>query len=157
MGTKTNESMIAQLADGTLVCNMRSRHGKNLRAVSTSKDDGDTWSALEHHTGLTEPVCQASLLTVAASQTPDGREWLVFCNPDSTKREKLTVKVSFDGGVNWSVSRLLHPGPTAYSCMTILPDGSIGVLYERGATNAYEGISFASIPMQWLREDKSND
>ncbi|MDP7062259.1 MAG: exo-alpha-sialidase [Planctomycetota bacterium] len=157
IGTKTNESMIAQLADGTLVCNLRSRHGKNQRGVSFSRDDGATWSSMKHHAGLPEPVCQASLLTVPAERTPDDREWLVFCNPNSIKREDLTIKISFDGGNTWPIVRLLHAGPTAYSCMTVLPQGGLGVLYERGAKNSYEGISFAALPWHWLMEDGRHD
>ena len=157
MGSKTNENIIAQLADGTLVCNMRSTHGLKLRAISTSKDDGETWSALEHHEGLIEPVCQAGLLTVPASLTPDEREWLVFSNPGSKKRERLAVKVSFDGGVTWPVERVIHPGPAAYSCLSLLPGGGLGLLYERGERDSYEGISFASIPLKWLQEMDSNE
>ena len=149
-GTKTNESIIAQLADGTLICNLRSRHGFKLRGVSSSSDDGDHWSPMEHHQDLIEPVCQASLLTVPKALTPNGKDWLVFCNPASTKREKLTVRVSFDGGETWPHSRLIHAGPTAYSCMSLLPQGGIGILYERGSTNSYEGISFAPVPLQSL-------
>ncbi|MCP4092710.1 MAG: hypothetical protein GY747_04605 [Planctomycetes bacterium] len=157
IGAKTNENMIAQLADGTLICNLRSRHGKNQRGVCFSRDNGDHWSPMKHDAGLTEPVCQASLLTVPADQSPDGREWLVFCNPNSTKRENLTVKVSFDGGNTWPIARVLHAGPTAYSSLTILPQGGLGVLYERGIKGAYEGISFAALPWQWLMEGQSND
>ena len=149
-GTTTNESIIAQLASGTLVCNLRSRHGFKLRGVSSSTDDGDHWSPMEHHQELIESVCQASLLTVPKALTPNGKDWLVFCNPASTKREKLTVRVSFDGGATWPIARLIHAGPTAYSCMTLLPQGGIGLLYERGSTNPYEGISFTSVPLQWL-------
>jgi len=60
------------------------------------------------------------------------------------------VRVSFDGGATWPIARLIHAGPTAYSCMTLLPQGGIGLLYERGSTNPYEGISFTSVPLQWL-------
>ncbi|MFT6362868.1 MAG: sialidase-1 [Planctomycetota bacterium] len=157
MGSATNESIIAQLADGTLVCNMRSTQGFNLRAIAKSTDDGETWSALEHHEGLVEPVCQAGLLTVPANLTPDGREWLVFSNPASKSRERLAVKVSFDGGTTWPVERVVHSGPAAYSCLTLLPDGGLGLLYERGDRGSYEGISFASLPFEWLQEPDPKD
>ncbi len=154
-GSETNESMLAQLADGTVISNMRSTAGFHQRAISRSANDGDTWEPQRHDAALVEPVCQASILTVPAKLTPDGREWLVFCNPASKKRENLTLKVSFDGGVSWPVSRLLQAGPTAYSCLTLLPEGGIGVLYECGENNAYERIDFAQFPLQWLMEEKS--
>jgi sialidase-1 len=39
---KTNECQVAERADGPLLLNMRSYHGKNRRAVATSKDGGLT-------------------------------------------------------------------------------------------------------------------
>lgn len=151
-GSDTNESMVAQLADGTLISNMRSTAGLNQRAISKSNNNGDTWEAQVHDAALVEPVCQASLLTIAADLTPDGREWLVFCNPASNKRENLTLKVSFDCGATWPIAKLLHAGPTAYSCMSLLPGGGIGVLYEAGENSAYERIDFAQVPLHWLLE-----
>ena len=119
-GVSLGLQKIVQRGDGVLICTLRSKHGANRRAVSVSRDDGETWSSLEHDEALIGPVRQASLLTVPAKLAPDGREWLVFCNPASTKREKMTIRVSFDGGETWPVSRLLHAGPASYSCMTLL-------------------------------------
>ena len=42
-GPNTNEHMVVELADGRLMANMRSRHGKACRAVATSSDGGQTW------------------------------------------------------------------------------------------------------------------
>ena len=152
MGLKTNENMVSQLENGTLICNMRSTAGLNQRAISQSSDDGNSWSPLLHDPNLIEPVCQASTLTIPSANTPDGREWLLFCNPASKKRENLTIKVSFDGGKSWPVSRLIHAGPTAYSCMTLVGENGVGVLYECGEKSSYEGIRFAHLPLQWLME-----
>ncbi len=152
LGRDTNECMLAELPDGRLVANLRSTSGHNLRAISHSSDNGETWTPSVHDDELIEPVCQASLLSVPAELTPDGRDWLVFCNPASTKRESLTLKVSFDHGETWPVARVLHAGPAAYSCLTLLADGGLGVLYERGDTSSYEGINFARVPLEWLIE-----
>ena len=42
------------------------------------------------------------------------------------------------------------PGPSAYSCLAILPEGAIGLLYETGIKSAYEGIALARFSMDWL-------
>ena len=39
----------------------------------------------------------------------------------------MTVRVSYDEGKSWPVSKVIHEGPAAYSCLTRLPDGSIGL------------------------------
>lgn len=56
---------------------------------------------------------------------------LLFSNPASeTGRERLTLRASFDQGATWRWSALLHEGPSAYSCLQALPDGSVICLYE---------------------------
>jgi sialidase-1 len=66
------------------------------------------------------------------------------------KREKMTVRASFDDGRTWPAARELHAGPAAYSCLTVLQDGTIGCLYERGEKQAYELITFARFPLAWV-------
>lgn len=151
IGVKTNEFMLAQRRDGAIVANLRSVSGLNRRAISVSHDDGATWSNMRHHDGLVEPVCQGSLLTIPADRSPDGREWMVFCNPASTRRERLTIKVSWDGGDTWPKSYMVHEGPAAYSSLVLLEDGVLGVLYECGEESPYEGISFARVPLRLFR------
>ena len=64
------------------------------------------------------------------------------------------VRASRDDGRTWPISRTLHEGPAAYSCLTVLPNKSIGCLYECGSTIAYEKISFARFPLEWLEGTK---
>lgn len=133
---KTNESAVAELKDGSLLLNMRSYHGNHRRAVQRSRDGGLTWSALEFDNALIEPVCEASLISI-------GHGRLLFANPAATTRSHVTVRLSKDDGVSWSASRLLHAGPSAYSSLAKLPDGTVGLLYERGDQSPYEQITFA--------------
>lgn len=150
----TNESTIAELSDGSLMHNMRSYHKKSRRAVATSKDAGLTWSPAKLDDALIEPVCQASLLRCT---WPDKGEKsrLLFSNPASEKREKLTVRISYDEGATWPVSKLVFDGPVAYSCLTILPDKTVACLFECGKKNSYETITLARFPLSWLEESKA--
>lgn len=145
VGPYTNECQVVELSDGTLMVNMRNYWGRNgkqqdkdkMRAVAISGDGGATWGDLRFDQTLIEPVCQAGFLRHSAKgQTDDGR--LLFSNPASTTtRHQLTVRLSSDEGKTWPVATLLHEGPSAYSCLTVLPDGSIGCLYEGGEKHAY--------------------
>jgi sialidase-1 len=47
-------------------------------------------------------------------------------------RENLTARISYDNGETWSVGKAIDIGPSAYSEITVLQDGSLGVLYEPG-------------------------
>ena len=146
---KTNESTIAELSDGTLMQNMRSYHNRHQRAVATSSDGGLTWSPLRFDETLIEPVCQGSLFRYSWPGNGE-KSRLLFSNPASLRREKLTVRLSYDEGATWAASKMLYEGPAAYSCLTRLPDNSIGCLFECGKKNPYETITLARIPLSWL-------
>jgi len=150
VGDNTNECQAAELSDGSVLINMRSYHGKNRRAIARSRDGGETWSEITLDPALIEPVCQASLIRYP--QGKQGKEAaLLFSNPASTRREKLTVRLSSDDGATWPFSRELHAGPAAYSCLTPLPRGQVGCLYECGETNAYTRITFTRFSLDWLK------
>jgi sialidase-1 len=153
VGPDCNESQVVELADGSLLLNMRSYQANHRRMISTSRDGGLTWSAPVEDTALIEPVCQASILRydIAAAQSP----FFLFSNPASTKREKMTVRLSRDQGKTWPTARQLHTGPSAYSCLTVLPDKSIGCLYEKGDKSPYERIVLAMFSLEWLTTAES--
>jgi sialidase-1 len=138
----TNECQVAELPDGSLLLNMRSYLGRNRRAISRSTDGGATWSEASLDEALIEPVCQASLIA--------DRGVLYFSNPASTKRERMTVKASRDAGRTWTPGRVLHEGPSAYSCLGVVKKGELGCLYECGEAGPYEKIVFARVRTSWL-------
>jgi len=143
LGDLTNECQVVQRADGSLLLDMRSYHGKNRRAIATSGDGGLTWSDVAFDDALVEPVCQASLLRLETGE-------ILFSNPASTRRERMTVRLSRDDGKAWKSSRVIHEGPSAYSSLTPLPGGRIGCLHERGSAKPYERIVFARFTLAWL-------
>lgn len=144
-GPQCNECQVAERADGALLLNMRSYRGTNRRLVSVSKDGGATWSEPAEDAALIEPVCQASLIG-----HPKEKGVMLFSNPASRKRERMTVRLSRDDGKTWSAAKVLHAGPAAYSCLAVLGDGTVGCLYERGEKRAYETIVFARFGLGWL-------
>ncbi len=138
VGPNCNECQAVELADGKVMLNMRTYRGNNHRLVAISDDGGETFSKPVEDNELIEPVCQGSIL-----RTPGEKGGILFSNPASLKREKLTVRLSRDEGKSWPTAKVLHAGPAAYSCLTILPSGEIGCLYERGNKQPYEEIAFA--------------
>lgn len=145
---QVNECEVAELEDGRLLLNMRNYDPRQrARAHAYSTDGGLSWSSLERQSELVEPICQASLRRLDDS---DGMK-LLFSNPASEeRRERMTVRLSHDGGKTWPIARVLHPGPAAYSCLQAMPDGSAGCLYECGQDSPYEQICFAHFDRSWL-------
>jgi sialidase-1 len=145
VGPQCDESQVVELRDGRLLLNMRSYRRDHRRLVAFSKDGGEAFSKPSGDRQLIEPICQASIL-----RHPGRRGGILFSNPASTKREKMTVRLSRDEGKTWPHARVLHDGPSAYSCLAVLPDGTIACLYERGDRSAYETITLARCSLSWL-------
>lgn len=136
----TNECAVIELADGRLLINMRSYHGQNRRAIAYSKDGGHSWSSVKLDEQLIEPVCQASLIR-CSWPTKTSNDIILFANPASKRRERMTIRLSHDGGKTWPDKRLVYPGSAAYSCLTVLRDKTVGLLYER---DNYGKITFST-------------
>lgn len=142
-----NEVQMVELADGGVMLNARNQSGNHLRKVARSCDGGRSWSPLADDPELVDPECQATI--VRYSDPLDGkRNRILFANPASPdRRVNGTVRLSYDEGESWPVSRTVYPGSFAYSCLTVLPDGTISLLYER---DDYGKITFARFDLAWL-------
>ncbi|MHA7865105.1 exo-alpha-sialidase [Flagellimonas marinaquae] len=152
--SETTEAQVVQISKGTLMLNMRDDRNRanrkdslNGRSVAISRDMGKTW--VEHPTSrkaLIEPNCMASIVSY---DHPERGKILFFSNPDSeTRRNHITVKTSFDLGVSWPESNqieLYADDTYGYSCLSIIDDNYLGILYE-GKKELY----FQKIPLNEL-------
>jgi sialidase-1 len=86
----------------------------------------------------------------ASSSASGGKSRILFSNPANPERVQMTVRVSYDEAQTWASGQCIHWGPSAYSDLCLLPDGYIGLLYEKGRERPYETITFARVPLDWL-------
>lgn len=151
-GDQVNECEVVELSDGRLMLNMRNYdRSKKSRAISYSDDGGMSWLEIHHDPILIEPVCQASIRRYFPSEKTEAKPYLLFSNPASTDaRVCMSVRLSYDEGKTWPVSRVLHSGPSAYSCLAVLSDGTVSCFYEKGQKDPYELIVFERFTIDWL-------
>eukprot|EP01050_Picozoa_sp_SAG11_P014545 SAG11_NODE_1803_length_4235_cov_6.769342_3_plen_147_part_00 len=96
--------------------------------------------------------CQGSLVR------PPGQAALFYAGPASTvERHNMSVKRSVDGGASFPDAVVVYPGPSSYSSLAALRDGTeeLGLLFEHstaasGGTSARPSVgalSFVRVPM----------
>ena len=148
----TGEGCLVELSDGTIYYNSRAYFLDGKRRIAWSYDGGETFEDFAVDDTLIEPTgggCNAGMAGFPEKLSA-GKDLILFSNPASDERKKLTVHLSRDGGRTWPVSKVIHEGPAAYSSMAVSENGTIFVLYENGAKHPYEKISMAWFSLKWL-------
>ncbi len=149
----TTEAQVVQLSDGSLMLNMRDDRNRsdkgdtNGRAIAVTRDMGMTWTVHpSSNSALPEPNCMASLISTKIKIDGEDENVLFFSNPnDKSNRVKMTVKMSIDEGLTWPEANqieLYAPSGYGYSCMTMVDENHVGILYE-GVKELY----FQKIPV----------
>lgn len=148
-----NEAIAVELENGGVCINSRAyidekSVGKRGVTVGHFVDDQQMqFEPTRFDPALTDPAVQASVIRYSWSDQGN-KSRILFSNPDHpAARYNLTVRLSYDEGQNWPVSRSIDPGPSAYSDLVTQEDGEIGVLYERGNQG---GIAYAHFSLDWL-------
>ena len=143
-----DESKVIELADGRYMINARVNTGEGHRYVHISDDKGESWET-RPETKLTDPGNNASIIRY----TRDGeneKDILLFSNSnDAEERKNLSVRISFDEGETWSEGKTIYPGSAAYSDLTVLENGDIGVFFE---ADGYSRNLFTSFSLEWLTD-----
>ena len=142
-----NESKLVQLDDGSLMINCR-QENNTKRMIGKTDDDGNTWDDIHYDNTLIEPKCNASFIRYTSVLDGFAKSRLLFSNPaSSSSRVNMKVRLSYDEGETWTDGKVLNPGSSAYSSLSILDDYTIGLLYE---ANNYKEIRFARFSLDWL-------
>ena len=122
----SNENQAAELLNGTLVFNARTVLVQ--RYITYSHDAGKTYTGGSLSSTLAQPVdgCEGSMVRAPNNNT------LFFTGPNTeTLRFNLTLQQSTDLGQTWAPISVVDKGPSGYSALAFLPEGALGLLYER--------------------------
>ncbi len=141
-----DESKLVELSNGTLMVNSRVNQ-LGTRYVHRSKDQGQTWTSVADEQ-LVDPGCNASIIRYQFKQ----HDLLLFCNANSAHtRENLTIKYSKDSGKTWNSGKTIYAGYAAYSSMTLMKNGHIGLFFEK---DKYQENVFITLPLAYLLDSQ---
>ncbi len=152
----TTEAQVVELADGSLMLNMRDdlnrtdKSEKNGRAVAVTVDLGKTWiNHKSSNSALQEPNCMASLISANMEINGHLQQVLFFSNPNNNnERSNMTIKASLDGGLTWPnkyQTEIYSESGYGYSCMTMIDSKTIGIVYEGEKELYFQKIPVADL------------
>lgn len=145
-----DESKVIELEDGSWMVNCRV-NGAGLRYVHTSSDLGKTWLSYADP-ALVDPGCNASIIRYSSVKEGADINRLIFANANSNdERKNMTVRISYDEGKSWSNGKTIYSGGSAYSSLSVLANGEIGLFFEK---DNYSDNVFVSFTLDWLTDGK---
>ncbi len=145
-----DESKIIELANGDWMVNSRVQE-LGYRYIHISKDRGASWHSYGDTT-LIDPACNASIIRYTSVEDGYDKNRLLFSNAKQIKgRKNMTVRISYDEGKTWSEGKTIYTGGAAYSSMTVLQNGDIGLFFEK---DGYQANQFVSFSLEWLTSGK---
>jgi len=146
-----DEAKIVELDNGNLMMNIRNA-SPDCRKITVSQNGGDSWATPWYQYELIDPAVNGDFIRYTSVLDGYDKSRLLFSTASHpTIRKNLTIFLSYDEGSTWTVSKVINPGPAAYSSLTILDDGTIGCLYENGEYEEYQ-IYFARLSLDWLTD-----
>lgn len=155
-GKGSVEPHAVELNDGRILLNYRNTTDDPGRLIYISSDGGSTFP--EHYADerLTSKTCLASMVRYEPlGSRAGGQVPILYCGPGEIRsRRNIRIVLSYDDCRSWPVSSpVIYSGHTAYSGMTVLPDGQIGVLYEK---DGYRRLAFVRFPLSWVTGQKNS-
>ena len=151
------ECVAVEATDGRVYLTVRNQAGVGgHKGFAWSNDGGVTWSPMELQDELPGLTCQSSVIRF--SNTSEGRANRILYSGitnNSGGRSGLSVYLSEDEARTFPTSRVVAPGPSAYSDLVVLPDKTAMVFYEGGSSRAYETIRVARFNLEWLTSGES--
>lgn len=144
-----DECQVFEAINGSLCINCRTT--EQYRYIAWSNDGGETWNSGKYDYELAVTPVMASIIRFT-DNTTHSRNRILFSSPYQWGRGHLTLRMSYDEGNTWNISKELYSGPAAYSQIAILSNNTILVLFEHGTLDYRESIVLARISLDWLTE-----
>lgn len=137
------EAKLIELADGRVLISVR-RTG--ARGFNLSADGGQTWGTRSSWPEMQANACNGDMLRLDDTT-------ILHSLPNSMERENVSIFISSDEGASWHTPVLLCKGPSVYSSLTRLPDGTVLAYVEKGPDTGCE-LWLYRFNAAWLRASR---
>jgi len=92
-----------------------------------------TWGKSYLQSDIQDPACNGDIMRYSTTKEGALKNIILHSIPDDNRiRQNVSVLLSYDEGRTWPVKKTILSGLSAYSSMTVLPDGTIGIVVEEG-------------------------
>lgn len=144
-----DESKVVELNNGDVM--MSIRH-KPYRYMAISHNKGLTFDPQEDRPDMVDPACNGDIIRYTSTKDGYDKDRLIFVNDHHpSQRKNASIKISYDEGKTWQVSKVIHEGDAWYVACTVTLDGKIAVYYER----AEGGVSYMDVvlmSLEWVTD-----
>ena len=137
-----DESKIVELNDGSWMVNSRVNK-LGYRYSHFSNDNGKTWISKKEES-IIDPGCNGSLIRYSQGE----KNLLLLTNINNKKeRKEIVLRYSTDEGKSWSNPKIIYNGEAAYSSMTVMENGNLGLFFEMDnyTKNVFTSISIKDV------------
>ena len=141
-----DEAKVVELNDGSLMMSIRN---SGTRRFNISTDKGATWGTAYNQAAITDPNCDGDFIRYTSTLDGYNKNRLLHTVPFAGNRSNVSVLMSTDEGATWGTPKTIFPGASAYSSLTVLSDGTLGIYYENGESSTYQKY-FARFSHNWL-------
>lgn len=138
-----DEAKLLQLADGRILISVRQN---GARGFNTSSDDGATWATQGSWPEMTVNACNGEMLRLDDTT-------ILHSITNSMQRENVSIFTSNDEGTSWHSPVSLFPGPSVYSSLALLADGTIGAYVELNPNGPCE-LWYMNFNRKWLENQR---
>lgn len=145
-----DEAKVVELNNGDMLMSSRTS-GNRLWAKST--DGGINWGTKNSWTEIWGNACDADIVRYTSTKDGYNKDRLLHTLPNASNRTNVSMWISYDEGATWPLKKMLCEGTSAYSSITILPDGTIGVYLEQDESVPYK-MYYLNFSLEWLTDGK---
>ncbi len=144
-----DEPKVLERNNGDIAISVRAS-GYNFHNVST--DDGKGWKQLvptRFNTGISGNACDGEYMVWCS--TLDGNPWNITLQtgPNNGSRQNVSIALSTDEGDTFGTPKTICPRGSAYSAVTVMGDGTLGVYYEENGLFGGYTMRFVRFSLDW--------